>query len=166
MKGACIFLWQCACMYVNIPLCRHMLTTWVSSCLWTKWWRGRSSHWSTKCQRYLTILYYQLILNIQSKFSLLKISRSNWAQSSLKYVCLMPPRPQFWMWLFDLLQTVQKLLQLLGTLEQWINETPPVDQPSRFGNKAYRTWFSKLDRVRSHTQAQNGWFLCHKFKYT
>ncbi|CAF96709.1 unnamed protein product, partial [Tetraodon nigroviridis] len=29
-------------------------------------------------------------------------------------------------------ETVQKLLQLLGTLEQWIIETPPVDQPSRF----------------------------------
>lgn len=55
------------------------------------------------------------------------------------------------MWLFDLLQTVQKLLQLLGTLEQWITETPPVDQPSRFGNKAYRTWFGKLDRVRTDT---------------
>lgn len=67
--------------------------------------------------------------------------------------------------LFDLVQTVQKLLQLLGTLEQWINETPPVDQPSRFGNKAYRTWFSKLDRVRAHTHAENGWCLYHKFTH-
>lgn len=73
-EGSMYFSWQCACMYVNIPLCRRMLTTWVSSCLWTKWWRGRSSHWSTKCQRYWTHLYYQLIQNIQLKFSLLKIS--------------------------------------------------------------------------------------------
>lgn len=43
-------------------------------------------------------------------------------------------------------ETVQKLLDLLGTLDRWINETPPVDQPSRFGNKAYRTWSSILDQ--------------------
>ncbi|XP_028318411.1 serine/threonine-protein phosphatase 2A activator [Gouania willdenowi] len=42
--------------------------------------------------------------------------------------------------------TVEKLLELLATLERWINETPPVDQPSRFGNKAYRTWYAKLDQ--------------------
>lgn len=44
-------------------------------------------------------------------------------------------------------QTVEKLLDLLATLDQWINETPPVDQPSRFGNKAFRTWYGKLDQV-------------------
>lgn len=44
-------------------------------------------------------------------------------------------------------KTVEKLLDLLGTLDQWINETPPVDQPSRFGNKAFRTWYGKLDQV-------------------
>lgn len=43
-------------------------------------------------------------------------------------------------------ETVEKLLDLLGTLDQWINETPPVDQPSRFGNKAFRTWYGKLDQ--------------------
>lgn len=49
-------------------------------------------------------------------------------------------------------QTVEKILDLLGTLDRWINETPPVDQPSRFGNKAYRTWYSKLDQVSAqHT---------------
>ncbi|KAM9735422.1 serine/threonine-protein phosphatase 2A activator isoform 1-T1 [Menidia menidia] len=42
-------------------------------------------------------------------------------------------------------ETVEKLLILLATLDQWIDETPPIDQPSRFGNKAYRTWFAKLD---------------------
>lgn len=48
-------------------------------------------------------------------------------------------------------QTVEKLLDLLGTLDRWINETPPVDQPSRFGNKAYRTWYGKLEQVSTHT---------------
>lgn len=39
-------------------------------------------------------------------------------------------------------------MTLLNTLDRWIDETPPVDQPSRFGNKAYRTWYAKLDQVR------------------
>ncbi|XP_049593185.1 serine/threonine-protein phosphatase 2A activator isoform X3 [Syngnathus scovelli] len=43
-------------------------------------------------------------------------------------------------------ETVEKLLDLLDTLDRWINETPPVDQPSRFGNKAFRTWFTQLDQ--------------------
>ncbi|CAJ1071065.1 serine/threonine-protein phosphatase 2A activator isoform X1 [Xyrichtys novacula] len=43
-------------------------------------------------------------------------------------------------------ETVEKLIDLLATLDRWINETPPVDQPSRFGNKAYRTWYAKLDQ--------------------
>ncbi|PWA15589.1 hypothetical protein CCH79_00020745, partial [Gambusia affinis] len=47
---------------------------------------------------------------------------------------------------YEVSETVEKLLGLLGTLDRWINETPPVDQPSRFGNKAYRTWFSKLEQ--------------------
>nr|XP_035115880.1 serine/threonine-protein phosphatase 2A activator isoform X3 [Callithrix jacchus] len=42
-------------------------------------------------------------------------------------------------------QAIEKLLALLNTLDRWIDETPPVDQPSRFGNKAYRTWYAKLD---------------------
>lgn len=44
-------------------------------------------------------------------------------------------------------------MDLLGTLDRWINETPPVDQPSRFGNKAYRTWFAKLDQVSTLTRS-------------
>ncbi|XP_034048542.1 serine/threonine-protein phosphatase 2A activator [Thalassophryne amazonica] len=47
---------------------------------------------------------------------------------------------------FKMSETVKKLLDLLGTLDQWINETPPVDQRSRFGNTAYRTWYAKLDQ--------------------
>lgn len=40
-----------------------------------------------------------------------------------------------------------KLVELLNTLDRWIDETPPVNQPSRFGNKAFRTWYAKLDQV-------------------
>ncbi|XP_045144510.1 serine/threonine-protein phosphatase 2A activator isoform X2 [Echinops telfairi] len=42
-------------------------------------------------------------------------------------------------------EAIEKLVVLLDTLDRWIDETPPVDQPSRFGNKAYRTWYAKLD---------------------
>ncbi|XP_065350005.1 serine/threonine-protein phosphatase 2A activator isoform X2 [Cloeon dipterum] len=39
---------------------------------------------------------------------------------------------------------VGKVLELLETLNTWIDETPPIDQPQRFGNKAYKTWYQKL----------------------
>ncbi|NWV59091.1 PTPA phosphatase, partial [Malurus elegans] len=43
-------------------------------------------------------------------------------------------------------EAIEKLVALLNTLDRWIDETPPVDQPSRFGNKAFRTWYAKLDQ--------------------
>lgn len=39
------------------------------------------------------------------------------------------------------------LVKLLETLDSWIDEFPPVDQPQRFGNKAFRSWFEKLQQV-------------------
>lgn len=53
-------------------------------------------------------------------------------------------------------QAIEKLVALLDTLDRWIDETPPVDQPSRFGNKAYRTWYAKLDQVRP-SEPRLGW---------
>ncbi|XP_072287888.1 serine/threonine-protein phosphatase 2A activator isoform X2 [Pyxicephalus adspersus] len=43
-------------------------------------------------------------------------------------------------------QAVENLMALLDTLDRWIDETPPEDQPSRFGNKTFRTWYAKLDQ--------------------
>lgn len=40
--------------------------------------------------------------------------------------------------------TIEKLLTLLETLSRYIDEIPPVDQPQRFGNKAFRTWHNRL----------------------
>ena len=45
------------------------------------------------------------------------------------------------------LQTTEKLIELLNTLDKWIDEIPPIDQPQRFGNKAFRDWFQKLKDV-------------------
>ncbi|XP_040600976.1 serine/threonine-protein phosphatase 2A activator isoform X2 [Mesocricetus auratus] len=47
---------------------------------------------------------------------------------------------------YKISEAIEKLVALLNTLDRWIDETPPVDQPSRFGNKAYRTWYAKLDQ--------------------
>ena len=49
---------------------------------------------------------------------------------------------------FNCMQASTKLVTLLDTMKSWIDEIPPTDQPQRFGNKAYRTWFEKLEQVR------------------
>ncbi|XP_076316351.1 phosphotyrosyl phosphatase activator [Tachypleus tridentatus] len=36
------------------------------------------------------------------------------------------------------------LIDVLNTLDGWIDEIPPIDQPQRFGNKAFRQWHQKL----------------------
>ncbi|XP_060564785.1 serine/threonine-protein phosphatase 2A activator-like [Ruditapes philippinarum] len=42
--------------------------------------------------------------------------------------------------------TVTQLIKLLETLDSWIAEFPPIDQPQRFGNAAFRDWFNKLQQ--------------------
>ncbi|PFX29745.1 Serine/threonine-protein phosphatase 2A activator [Stylophora pistillata] len=46
-------------------------------------------------------------------------------------------------------EALEKLITMLETLDTWIDEIPPTDQPQRFGNKAFRTWCSRLDEVLS-----------------
>ena len=48
-----------------------------------------------------------------------------------------------------LFQTVTKLVELVNKMDAWITEIPPIDQPQRFGNKAYRDWFARLKEVGS-----------------
>lgn len=36
------------------------------------------------------------------------------------------------------------LVDIFGKLNKLVDETPPLDQPQRFGNKAYRDWFAKM----------------------
>lgn len=50
---------------------------------------------------------------------------------SLSYNCKMSP-------------VAEKLHRMLLKLEKLAIETPPVDQPQRFGNIAFRTWYQKL----------------------
>ena len=46
------------------------------------------------------------------------------------------------------LAPVQGLIDLLKTLTLWIEEIPPLQQEQRFGNKAFRDWYTKLQKVR------------------
>lgn len=45
---------------------------------------------------------------------------------------------------FFMSEVTAKLLSVLETLDTWVNEIPPVDQPQRFGNSAFRTWLKKV----------------------
>ncbi|KAK9685173.1 Phosphotyrosyl phosphate activator (PTPA) protein [Popillia japonica] len=44
----------------------------------------------------------------------------------------------------ELSVTVQKLMELLDKLGMMIDQVPPIEQPQRFGNQAFRTWYQKL----------------------
>lgn len=43
---------------------------------------------------------------------------------------------------------VQQVIAMLDTLDAMIDETPPIKQPQRFGNQAFRTWCEKLREVK------------------
>lgn len=36
---------------------------------------------------------------------------------------------------------------MLEVLNKWIDEIPAIQQPQRFGNQAFRTWYEKLKTV-------------------
>lgn len=42
---------------------------------------------------------------------------------------------------------VTGILKMLDTLSQWIDEIPAVDQPQRYGNKAFRDFYARLKEV-------------------
>ncbi|KAI8838611.1 serine/threonine-protein phosphatase 2A activator isoform e [Chytridium lagenaria] len=42
-------------------------------------------------------------------------------------------------------ETVQNILRLLDTLKEWIADIPPIATPMRFGNRAFKTWHTRLE---------------------
>ncbi|KAJ8517330.1 hypothetical protein ON010_g18336 [Phytophthora cinnamomi] len=42
------------------------------------------------------------------------------------------------------LQNVQKAVDLVDEINSWIDEIPPIQQPMRFGNKAFRTFYDRV----------------------
>lgn len=45
-------------------------------------------------------------------------------------------------------QIIAKLVDLLEKFSGWVDEIPPIEQPQRFGNKAFREWSKRLKDVR------------------
>jgi serine/threonine-protein phosphatase 2A activator len=41
-------------------------------------------------------------------------------------------------------RTINSIISILETLIRWIDEIPPLQQPSRYGNLSYRTWQERL----------------------
>ncbi|KAI4307415.1 hypothetical protein L6164_030607 [Bauhinia variegata] len=41
-------------------------------------------------------------------------------------------------------ETVSRIISILDSLIQWVEEIPPEQQAARYGNAAYRTWHSRL----------------------
>lgn len=48
---------------------------------------------------------------------------------------------------------IKGMVAMLDILDAWIDETPPIDQPQRFGNQAFRIWHKKVK--------ENGMSLLH-----
>ncbi|KAG1851498.1 hypothetical protein C8R48DRAFT_810513 [Suillus tomentosus] len=42
-------------------------------------------------------------------------------------------------------QEIDRILALLDTLSDWVDEIPPLQTPQRFGNLAFRTWGTRLE---------------------
>lgn len=40
------------------------------------------------------------------------------------------------------------ILNVISSLDNMLTEIPPIDQPQRFGNKAFKTWYERLQQVR------------------
>ncbi len=44
-------------------------------------------------------------------------------------------------------QNVQKAVDMVNEVHSWIDEIPPLDQPMRFGNKSFRTFYDRVVEV-------------------
>jgi hypothetical protein len=44
-------------------------------------------------------------------------------------------------------QPIRQLLDILDQMETWIEEAPPLPDSQRFGNKAFRTYISLVEKV-------------------
>lgn len=51
----------------------------------------------------------------------------------------------------DVGEVASRLTSMLGTLDEWIEEYPPEDMADqRYGNKAFKKWYSRLESVSTH----------------
>ena len=52
---------------------------------------------------------------------------------------------------FPYSENAKALVEFLDTLDKLIEEYPPIDQPQRFGNQAFRSWHKRLTQVTIKT---------------
>lgn len=45
---------------------------------------------------------------------------------------------------------VNAIIDMLEVLNKWIDEIHPIEQPQRFGNQAFRTWYGRLKGVSTN----------------
>ncbi|CDJ30851.1 phosphotyrosyl phosphatase activator, putative [Eimeria mitis] len=57
------------------------------------------------------------------------------------------------------------LLAVLQQLLQWVEEIPPVEQPTRFGNQAFKTWCNRLEE-RAEDLLSGVWTACDDVEIT
>lgn len=41
-------------------------------------------------------------------------------------------------------QVIERLVSMMDKLHDWVDEIPPLQQPMRFGNQAFRQWHARL----------------------
>lgn len=54
---------------------------------------------------------------------------------------------------------VIELLKMFEVLNKLVDETPVIEQPQRFGNMAYRTWFANMKDVRFYFKSTFFFFI-------
>ncbi|CAM9453250.1 unnamed protein product [Ectocarpus fasciculatus] len=42
--------------------------------------------------------------------------------------------------------TVSRIVGMLRKMGSWVDDFPPIEEPMRFGNKAFRSWYQKLEQ--------------------
>lgn len=44
---------------------------------------------------------------------------------------------------------MQKAVDLIAQINSWVDEIPPIQQPMRFGNRAFRDFYDRVVTVRA-----------------
>ena len=50
-----------------------------------------------------------------------------------------------------IVQAAEQLVRELHAMATWVDEIPPLQQPMRYGNKAFRAWHARLARESGAT---------------
>lgn len=62
----------------------------------------------------------------------------------------------------ELTPRLQPVFDYLNKLSDWIDQVPPIEQPMRFGNKAFRIWLDKV--IKDHDKLIGGFSKVEGFE--